>query len=370
MKPLIPLLAALSIICAAQLSFAETVLIEPFALESDEVPMPCDVEKVISDELAKIGCDILTPGNYSSPDIIVTGKLWVSGENTFAAVNVADTVNRQLIGSHNLFLPRDEGQCRDLARKVAEEVGDPPLYARRLNFLDNGTGMEFVYIPGGSFRMGSDEGPGNWVTVESYFMARHEVTQAQWIKVMGSNPSVFTGDPNLPVENISWYDAGEFVRRLNEKTGRKYRLPTEVEWEYAARTRGRTFKWAGTSATDKLGNFAWTRENSELATHPVGQKRANGLGLFDMSGNVWEWTSDRYVSKGNQEKMGEASDRKVIRGGSWMMEEGFSRTCAREASSAESRYHDNGMRLVLEVVPAAATPLNAVAASSAPKINQ
>lgn len=370
MKRLVPLLAVLIALCAAPSTRSETVLVEPFALESDEVPMPCDIERIISEELASAGCDILTPGNYSTPDIIVTGRLWVSGENTFSAVNVADTVNRQLIASRNLFLPRDEAECRRLAKSVADEVGDPPLYARKQNFLDNATGMEFVFIPGGSFRMGSDDVLGNWVTVEGYFMARHEVTQAQWIKVMGYNPSVFTGDPNLPVENISWYDASEFVKKLNEKTGRKYRLPTEVEWEYAARTRGRTFKWAGTNTSEKLSSFAWTRENSDLVTHPVGQKRANGLGLFDMSGNVWEWTADRYVSKGKKDAVDTDSERKVIRGGSWMMEGGLARTFSREASSAESRYHDNGMRLVLEATPANATPASAVAVTSSPRINQ
>lgn len=348
---------------------AETVLVQPFGLENDEVPVPCEVEEIISAELSKVGCDLVKSSPYVMPDIIVTGSLWVSDGNTYASVNVADTVNNQLIASRNLFLPKDDDQCTEIARAVAAEISDPPFYARKQNFLDVDSGMEFVYVPGGRFRMGQGEKATGWATVGSFFMARYEVTQEQWVKVMGLNPSVFVGEKN-PVENISWYDANEYVRRLSEKTDRRYRLPTEAEWEYAARTRGRNFLWAGTSADDKLLHFAWTKENSGLATHQVGLRRANGLGIYDMSGNVWEWTSDRYFEDGASNSMGDTTERKVIRGGSYMMDAGYSRTSAREASTAESRFQDNGMRLVLELSPVKPDKSKTVAATASPEPNR
>jgi len=161
---------------------------------------------------------------------------------------------------------------------------------------------EMVFVRGGSFTMGctteqsadctGDEHPAHQVTLSDYYIGKYEVTQKQWKAVMGSdnNPSFFKGD-NLPVENVSWDDTQKFINRLNEQTGGRYRLPTEAEWEYAARggNQSRRYKYSG---SNDVGEVAWYRDNSEGKTHPAGTKKGNELGIYDMSGNVNEWVSD------------------------------------------------------------------------------
>ena len=158
--------------------------------------------------------------------------------------------------------------------------------------------FDMVYVEGGTFTMGAtseqgsdvkdNEKPAHSVTLSSYYIGKYEVTQKQWVEIMGSNPSHFEGD-NLPVEMVSWNDVQVFLRRLNAKTGKRYRLPTEAEWEYAARggNRSRGYKYSG---SNDIGTVAWY-DNS---THPVGSKLPNELGIYDMTGNVKEFCSDRY----------------------------------------------------------------------------
>lgn len=161
-----------------------------------------------------------------------------------------------------------------------------------------------VYVSSGTFTMGGtseqgsdaydDEKPTHNVTLSSYYICKYEVTQALWRAVMGSNPSNFKGD-NLPVECVSWNDCQTFINRLNSYTGRNFRLPTEAEWEFAARggNYSRHYKYSG---SNYIGDVAWYDDNSGNRTHPVGTKQANELGLYDMSGNVYEWCSDWYGS--------------------------------------------------------------------------
>ncbi|ACF47375.1 protein of unknown function DUF323 (plasmid) [Prosthecochloris aestuarii DSM 271] len=227
----------------------------------------------------------------------------------------------------------------------------------------NSIGMEFVKISAGCFNMGrdpnfedgsDDELPRHRVCItKPFYIGKTEVTQAQWVAVMGSNPSNFKGRNN-PVETVSWNDVQTFIRRLNQKEGgNKYRLPTEAEWEYAAR--------AGSSSTyhfgdDKgmVGQYGWYLDNSSERTHPVAQKRPNQWGLYDMHGNVWEWVQDWYDenyyrnSPMNDPKGPSSGRARVHRGGSWYVAAGNLRSACRSRLifSPGSRYDDLGFRLV------------------------
>jgi formylglycine-generating enzyme required for sulfatase activity len=200
-------------------------------------------------------------------------------------------------------------------------------------FRDCADCPDMVAIPAGTFLMGSrpgpfshppaDEQPRHAVTLESFALGKFEVTQAQWSAVMGTNPSVGGRGPTLPVEMVSWDDVRVFLRQLNAKTGKRYRLPTESEWEYAARA-GNTGAYSFGDSVAELDRYAWFRGNSGNKTHPVGEKAANKFGLHDMHGNVWEWVEDCYhpsyegaPADGSAAPELEGCDR-VFRGGSWV----------------------------------------------------
>ena len=169
-------------------------------------------------------------------------------------------------------------------------------------WTDPVTGMVFVWVAGGCYEMGcgswtdncdDNEKPVHQVCVDGFWIGKYEVTQGQWEQIMGSNPSHFDSGDNYPVETVSWDDCQIFIDDLNSRSGNIFRLPTEAEWEYAARSGGREEKYAGGDNLDSLG---WYLNNSESRTHEAGTKVANGLGIYDMSGNVYEWCSDWYAS--------------------------------------------------------------------------
>ena len=190
-----------------------------------------------------------------------------------------------------------------------------------------------VSIPGGTFDMGAtpeqgvyaafDEKPSIQVTVSSFYLAETPVTQSLWTAVMGDNPSHFIGD-NLPVERVSWEDCQEFIKRLNQQTGMRFRLPTEAEWEYAARggQNSKHLKYAGVN-DDAMSDYLWFKANSDSKSHEVKAKLPNELDLYDMSGNISEWCNDWYFNSyaNNGERVnpkGPSSGMaKVYRGGSW-----------------------------------------------------
>jgi formylglycine-generating enzyme required for sulfatase activity len=155
---------------------------------------------------------------------------------------------------------------------------------------------QMISVQGGSFDMGNKdyprEQPIHKVIVADFLLCKYQVTQALWVAVMGDNPSHFQDSPDLPVDSVSWEMAQEFIHKLNELTGKKYRLPSENEWEYAARggNLSKGYKYAG---SEDLAAVAWYNGTSGFHTHPVGQKAPNELGLYDMCGNVWEWCADR-----------------------------------------------------------------------------
>jgi formylglycine-generating enzyme required for sulfatase activity len=221
--------------------------------------------------------------------------------------------------------------------------------------------IPWVLIPAGNFDMGcnsknesckSDEIPLHPVNLNSYYIGKYEVTQALWTKVMGTNPSSNKNCENCPVENVNQYDIQEFLIKLNKKTGLNYRLPTEAEWEYAARggNLSRVFnKYAGSNS---LGAVAWHFGNSGNKTHPVGLKQANELGIHDMSGNVWEWCSDyyneNYYRKSPQKNPKGPSNGSefIIRGGSFYGSDDFLfRSTNRRTANPNSRYANGGFRL-------------------------
>ena len=163
------------------------------------------------------------------------------------------------------------------------------------------------------------------------YIGRYEVTQAQWKAIMGSNPSMFKGD-NLPVEQVSWNDVQEFIHKLNAQTGKNYRLPTEAEWEFAARG-GNGSKGYRYSGSNTVGDVAWYIDNSNRTTHPVGTKSSNEWGIYDMSGNVFEWCSDwygEYNSSAQTDPHGTSSGSyRVYRGGGWVNVAGYARVSFR-----------------------------------------
>jgi formylglycine-generating enzyme required for sulfatase activity len=220
--------------------------------------------------------------------------------------------------------------------------------------------MEFVWVGGGTFMMGSDEGnsdekPVHQVTLDGFYMGKTPVTQKQWQRIMGNNPSYYKGD-DLPVEGVSWNDAQKYIERLNQLTGRFFRLPTEAEWEYAAGGgENERTKFAGTSFKDKLADYAWFEANSggtfwkSAHTQPVATKLPNRLNLYDMNGNVNEWCSDwfgNYAHTAQINPKGSAIGfNRVNRGGSWSKSPLFCRVAYRSIVNPESRFGDLGFRL-------------------------
>lgn len=215
-------------------------------------------------------------------------------------------------------------------------------------------GMEFVEIPGGTFVMGkngdTDEAPAHRVTVKGFLMGKHEVTQKQYMELMGVTPSYFKGDSSLPVECVTWINAMEFCRRFSEKYNVKARLPYEAEWEYAARGGTTTAYYRG-EVID--GSFCWYNDNSDGKTHPVGQKMLNKFGLADMIGNVWEWCmdwygEDYYSRSPSVNPEGPLSGtHRVFRGGSWASHDGNVLTTYRNRYSMERFNDDLGFRVVI-----------------------
>ena len=214
--------------------------------------------------------------------------------------------------------------------------------------------FETVFVQGGQFQMGSNSGsfnekPAHIVTLNSFNICKYEVTQAQWLAVMGETPSNSKDCDQCPVENISWNQIQDFIRRLNIKTGKNFRLPTEAEWEYAAKG-GKNFRGNYYSGSNDCSSVAWYSLNSGAETHPVGQKQSNELGLFDMSGNVWEWCSDWYGMYSNISQInpqGASPDLShVLRGGSCNTTANLCSALSRLGGIPVTVYGGSGFRLV------------------------
>ena len=253
-------------------------------------------------------------------------------------------------------LAKEQKAREESERKQKEESERKRDETSYTNGILRVKGVEYpmVYVSGGSFMMGSedsdadsDEKPVHRVTLNSYSIGKYEVTQDLWEAVMGSNPSDFKGS-RRPVEEVSWNDCQDFIRKLNELTGANFRLPTEAEWEFAARggNSSRGYKYSGSNTLD---NVAWYRDNSGSETHDVGTKSPNELGLYDMSGNVWEWCNDRdgrYSSSSQTDPKGASSGSiRVIRGGGWSNNARICRVSNRGFSTPGYRDDNMGLRL-------------------------
>ena len=311
-------------------------------------------------------------------DVYVDGKKLGQSPRVF---------NDLLVGNHQVEVRKDgyatdrktvsisEGQTASItgtlaSNAVASSSSNTSNYSSNSSYtllgnntisipVKNGISIEMVKVEAGTFMMGATsemkdsydwEKPVHQVTLTNdYYMGKYEVTQALWEAVMGSNPSYFKGD-NLPVEKMSWNDCLEFISKLNSMTGRKFRLPTEAEWEYAARggKKSRSYQYSGSS---NISDVAWYYGNSGSKTHPVGTKQANELGIYDMSGNVYEWCQDWYGSFSSSSQTNptgsDSGSNRVFRGGGWNCNAGCCRSSFRCYITPDIRDYYLGLRLVL-----------------------
>ena len=305
-------------------------------------------------------------------DVYVDGKKLGQSPRVF---------NGLLVGNHQVEVRKDgyatdkksvtisEGQTMSISGTLSSNKASSSGYASSFSLssgsneisipVKNGITIDMVKVEAGTFMMDAtsemqnpwdDVKPVHQVTLTNdYYMGKYEVTQALWKTVMGSNPSNFKGD-NLPVEQVSWDDCQEFIDKLNSMAGRKFRLPTEAEWEYAARggMKSRGYRYSGSG---NISDVAWYTDNSDSKTHPVGTKQSNELGLYDMAGNVSEWCQDwygSYVSSFQTNPTGavSGSDR-VACGGSWYNDARICRSSFRSHCTPDARYGNLGLRLVL-----------------------
>ena len=287
-----------------------------------------------------------------------------------APSNLQITLTRESVGAGIANQQQSENQqsSNTYVASSSNNSSGTPSVASGSNTISipvkDGISIDMVKVEAGTFMMGatsemkdsyddpdSDEKPVHQVTLTNdYYMGKYEVTQALWQAVMGSNPSNFKGD-NLPVEEVSWNECQEFISKLNSMTGRKFRLPTEAEWEYAARggKKSRSYQYSGSS---NISDVAWYDGNSVNKTHPVGTKQANELGIYDMTGNVWEWCSDWYgfYSSSSQTNPtgADSGSIRVKRGGGWYDDAQVCRSsCRIIIYSTDVCYLSLGLRLAL-----------------------
>jgi formylglycine-generating enzyme required for sulfatase activity len=253
--------------------------------------------------------------------------------------------------------PFDAQTADDLQQETSVFLNEPII--RTINLID-GIQIELVLIPAGEFDMGSppsevarnvDEGPVRRIRISSpFYIGRYEITQAQWKAVMGNIWSNFKGI-DLPVDAIPWSQAVEFCQRLSEREHETFRLPTEAEWEFANRA-GSTTAYSFGDDRSSLAQHAWYNSNSRHKTHPVGRKKPNAFGLYDMHGNVWEWCSDwydEYIVDSIIDPTGPSEGcSRILRGGSWFSTLDLCRSANRGWNTPNIRDDDVGFRIVMD----------------------
>jgi len=233
-----------------------------------------------------------------------------------------------------------------------------PIQVRKVAVMTNSIGMKLARIPAGEFMMGSgsysQETTVHTVTLSAdFWIGQNEVTQDEYRRVMGTSPAAFQGNER-PVEGVSWEDASEFCRRLGAQERETYRLPTEAEWEYVCRAGSRSAFCYGDDDT-RLGEFAWYDASAGPKTHPVGSRKPNDWGIYDMHGNVWEWCQDWYgedfysTGPSTDPKGPSTGEYRVLRGGCWYNRPVFCRSARRDFNRPDYRDDGIGFRVVLQV---------------------
>ena len=299
------------------------------------------------------GAPVTFTSNAAGAQLYLDGVLLGPANGTYDVAFGAHTIVCKASGKKDLTKSLTVSQT-DINRTVDCRFG-----AARETITVNGVPFDMIMVEGGTFTMGAtseqgndaydDEKPAHQVTLSDYYIGETEVTQALWQAVMGSNPSHFKGNSN-PVESVSWNDCQEFIRKLNSLTGRTFRLPTEAEWEYAARG-GNESKGCKYSGSNSIDNVAWYKSNSSSKTHAVKTKSPNELGIYDMSGNVHEWCQDwygSYISNAQTNPKGPSDgSHRVLRGGSWRSDARLCRVSNRGRYSPDRMDNYFGLRLVL-----------------------
>ena len=360
------LIAATASLCAQKL------IVESFKLATSDLTAQTQPRKDLNDRncaLIKVGLGlngVLFEGSIMGNVENKTGEYWV----------YMPQGNRQLKVKHPNYAPvivtfadydvekLESNRTYELIVSYLQNVNSnqttsQPLTANTISIpVKDGISIDMVRVEAGTFTMGAtremkkprkDEKPVHQVTLTNdYYIGKYEVTQALWQAVMGYNPSNFKGD-DLPVEKVNWNDCQEFISKLNNITGKKFRLPTEAEWEYAARggNKCRGYQYSG---SNNISDVAWYTDNSENKTHPVGLKHPNELGIYDMSGNVWEWCQDwrdKYNKFSQTNPLGAIGGARVSRGGCWFFSADYCRSSFRGGDNPNNRLMDLGFRLAL-----------------------
>ena len=324
-----------------RLAMDETVA-PAFALSQNEVTIPVGAESVV---------DILQgSGNYSVTDGDSIASAIISGSQLLVTGNHVGTTQLIVTDNNTLY--------KAILVVNVIEYKDPIE-----TFTVNGVSFNMVTVDGGTFIMGATdeqgtealdrEYPTHEVTLSDFRIGQSEVTQALWVAVMGDNPSKYTGDLQRPVDRVSWNACQEFITKLNELTGQSFRLPTEAEWEFAARggNKSNGYKYAG---SDALDDVAWFLDNSTDTSHPVATMTPNELDLYDMSGNVWEWCQDWYGdytgdAQINPIVLDNGSDYRITRGGSWLNDPSYCRVSYRRILTPDNVDAVRGLRLALSL---------------------
>lgn len=304
-------------------------------------------------------------GQLLGVEIMVAGKVGKFGQTYTVDLRMMDIVTGELLKTGAENYKGDKEGLLDVIESMAYKLAGISISEKAPSEISTLTKLanNMVFIKGGIYEMGDifgegwpqDRLPVHRVRINDFYISKYEITQKEWREVMGTNPSYFKDCDECAVETVSWYDVIEFIKKLNTRTGKNYRLPSEAEWEYAARSGGLKDKSDETKKESDIDPIAWFDKNSAGRTHPVGMKQPNSIGLYDMKGNVWEWCQDWYnenyysQSSSDNPKGPITGTSRVLRGGSWdTFNTDFLSYLHRNSSNPGFRNSEIGFRIVIE----------------------